>query len=184
MPPLSVQEYAARVTAIIESATSIEAAVDAIAPLKKELLGNPDLLPPVCFEGLDSVNYKRNLLYCDPEGRFSILALVWNPQRESLVHDHENWGVVGTYTPGIKVTNYGPPAADGSMKETLSAILEGGKVIKIVPPRATNIHKMGNPGKKPVVTIHTYGDRALACRTFNPKTGETKDVQLVYHQVL
>ena len=181
---LTVAEYAEAVTRIVDRARSVQEAVDAIAPLKELLLANERLIPPICFEGLESVNYTRNLLYVDPTGRFSVLALVWNPGRESPVHDHENWGVVGCYTEGIRVTDYHAPAADGSMAEKGILTLPRGQVVKICPPPTHKIHKMGNPGTTPVITIHTYGDRALACRVYHPQTGKANDMQLKYHHVV
>jgi 3-mercaptopropionate dioxygenase len=182
--PLSVAEYAAAVTRCVDAARCVEDLVAAIAPLKRRLLANECLIPDICRDGLESVAYTRNLLYGDPDGRFSILALVWNPQRESPVHDHENWGVVGAYTSGIQVTEYSAPLADGSLQPKPTVTLAAGDVVTIVPPRLMNIHKMGNPGREPVVTVHTYGDRALACRVYNPQNGKANDVQLKYHHVL
>lgn len=184
MPAFTVREYAAEVTRILETAESIDSAVNAIAPLKRRLLDNPDLVPPICYEGLADVKYTRNLLYGDPEGRFVVMALVWNPAKESPVHDHETWGVVGTYTAGIHVTNYSEPEKDGRLRELNTARLDAKRVVKILPPRESNIHKMGNPGTDPVVTIHTYGDRALAARIYDPGSGEKSDVALKYHHVV
>jgi predicted metal-dependent enzyme (double-stranded beta helix superfamily) len=42
--------------------------------------------------------YTRHLVYADPNGLFSILALVWGPGQGSPVHGHHTWCGVGVYS--------------------------------------------------------------------------------------
>ncbi|RJS62397.1 cysteine dioxygenase family protein [Bacillus sp. PK3_68] len=116
--------------------------------------------------------YARHLLYCDPEDRFEVIALVWKPGQKTTLHDHDNtWGAEGVIEGQIKVTNY------IRLKE-----LSGGKIVqlkhvdttivgergtgKLLPP--ADCHILEGIGNKPAITIHVYGKQLKKFREFTP----------------
>jgi 3-mercaptopropionate dioxygenase len=185
MACLSLDDYVAAVTKLVGSGCSVEDLVKEIAPLKAELLKTADLIPERFHEGLEHVPYTRNLLHADPEGRFTVMALAWGAGRQSPIHDHETWGVVGVYASGIDVVDYHPPEEGAALVEKEQLRAEAGEVISIYPPRSHNIHRMSNVrNRETTLTIHTYGDPATLCRVYDPEGGEHCDRPLRFHHAL
>ncbi|MEZ6194861.1 MAG: cysteine dioxygenase family protein [Planctomycetota bacterium] len=185
MDCMTLDEYVGAVTELMDSGRPLNEIVEAIVPLKRRLLATPGLVPDRFLEGLDQVPYTRNLLHSDPQGRFSVIALAWAPGKQSPIHDHQSWGVVGTYHSEIEVIDYAPPAEDGSLAESGRCMAHEGDVIAILPPRTHNIHRMSNAaGTAPTYTIHTYGDPATLCRVYDPKDGRSCDRPLRFHHAL
>lgn len=57
-------------------------------------LGAPDLLTARQCEG-DPDHYRQHILHAEPDGGFSIVALVWLPGQRTAIHDHVAWCVTG-----------------------------------------------------------------------------------------
>ena len=128
--------------------------------------------------------YSRNLVHRDPRGLFVIIAMLWKPETSSAIHDHESWGVMGTYESAIEITNYDrvddgrtPGTAELKEREVLAA--SEGKVEVVIPPKV-DIHRMANPTKRPTITIHTYGREVGACNVYDQRTGKMGTVSLRY----
>ena len=43
----------------------------------------------------DPDRYQSHLLHTEPDGSFSIVALVWRPAQMTPIHDHVTWCVYG-----------------------------------------------------------------------------------------
>lgn len=181
----ALNDYVEGVTRLVDECTPTADLVAAIEPLKRKLIACEGIVPKSCFDGLDDVPYTRNLLHADPEGRFTVMAVVWGAGRSTPAHDHETWGVVGVHDGAIDVTDYCSPCReDGHLDKKGNRTLTTGDVCCIVPPRTENIHKMHNSSAAPVVTIHTYGDPAKRCRIYDPASGNATDRELRFHHVL
>jgi predicted metal-dependent enzyme (double-stranded beta helix superfamily) len=100
--------------------------------------------------------YARHVLYADPLGRFTILAIVWDAGQFSPSHCHDTWCAYAVY--------------DGTLQETVYAADRVGSKAKPVCTEARRpgyscfaragldqIHRLGNPGPKPAISIHVYG---------------------------
>src|SRR5690349_2220752 len=59
-------------------------------------LGAADLLTPEQREG-DPDHYRQHILHAEPDGSFSIVALVWLPGQRTAIHDHVSWCVTGVH---------------------------------------------------------------------------------------
>ena len=118
-----VSSFAAQVDAILkdaEAAAGGEAfdmetdgvvaakVADVLAPL----LATPDLL---CedLRASSTEKYRKHVLYADPAGRFTLLALIWLPGQETVIHAHTAWGAVGVYEGTPQVTCYDCEERDG-----------------------------------------------------------------------
>lgn len=110
----------------------------------------PSSLQEVCHE-----RYTRRLVYGDPAGRYSILALVWAPGQASPIHGHRTWCAVGVYGGELTETYFEVagraerpvamsqhPRRRGSCSFDVS---DGG------------VHRIANCGTTPAVSLHIYG---------------------------
>ena len=48
--------------------------------------------------------YARHVIYADPAGRFTILAIVWGPGQFSQPHAHHTWCAYGVYENALEET--------------------------------------------------------------------------------
>jgi len=99
------------------------------------------------------------LLHTDPQGRFSIAALVFQPHARTTVHDHQSWVVWGTYTGEERETRYrkAGTAADGfpQLVPQWSQVFAAGDVSFIDPPPA-DVHDVENVGDSVSVSLHVH----------------------------
>src|SRR5579862_4508754 len=63
-----------------------------VCTLRGNLPDPADLLPGHLRHG-DPACYQSHLLYAEPDGSFSIAAMVWLPGQETVIHDHVAWCV-------------------------------------------------------------------------------------------
>jgi 3-mercaptopropionate dioxygenase len=96
-----MREFIAAVDAARTSAPSVAEAIEEIRPHFAALLADPDWLPPEYQEmaaqsGMGS-NTGMWLLYRAGDGSLAFSVLVLGTGRETPVHDHLAWGLVGLY---------------------------------------------------------------------------------------
>lgn len=128
-----------------------------------------ELVPPL-FEADDLLRpdqrisdpecYKRHLLYAEPQGRFTLLALIWLPGQQTPVHGHNAWCVVGVLEGAIGVTTYSrdnPHLADCRALSTSGDFTVSAGTVSFARPDPEGIHRLTNASAKAVVTLHTYG---------------------------
>lgn len=99
-------------------------------------------------------NYARHLLYGDPDGRFSILAIVWDHGQMSPIHGHHCWCAVGVYQGVLTETRYregagGPPVPVNSTRRAAGTLS--------FDPAASAIHRIANESGVLAVSLHVYG---------------------------
>ena len=114
-----------------------------------------DLLRPDQMVGRDD-RYTRHCLHSDPEGRFSILALVWKEGQFSPVHGHHTWCAYGVYGGALRETDYRYDAASGTARPNGEVERSCGDVV-FSEAGLDEIHRLGNPGGGLGVSIHVYG---------------------------
>lgn len=117
------------------------------------------LLTPEQYEG-DPDRYRQHLLHAEPDGSFSLVALVWLPGQSTPVHDHVSWCVTGVHQGEEHERRYRLlPAeeAGGSARlvATEDVINPTGAVCGFAPPG--DIHMVWNGGREKAVSIHVYG---------------------------
>jgi predicted metal-dependent enzyme (double-stranded beta helix superfamily) len=96
-----MRDFIAAVDAARNSAPSVAAAIEEIRPHFAALLADPNWLPPEYQEmaaqsGMGS-NTGMWLLYRAGDGSLAFSVLVLGTGRETPVHDHLAWGLVGLY---------------------------------------------------------------------------------------
>src|ERR1700730_8593462 len=83
------------VRAEVRLALGWQKTADRVACALRANLPDPaDLLPADLRHG-DPSGYQSHLLYSEPDGSFSIAAMVWLPGQETIIHDHVAWCVTG-----------------------------------------------------------------------------------------
>jgi predicted metal-dependent enzyme (double-stranded beta helix superfamily) len=117
-------------------------------------LPGPDILTEAQRRG-DPAGYLSHLLHTEPDGSFSVSAMVWLPGQVTPVHDHVTWCVFGVL--------------QGSEHEDLFALADGGR--RLVPAGSAqnttgqvsgfappgDIHRVRNTGAGVTISLHVYG---------------------------
>jgi predicted metal-dependent enzyme (double-stranded beta helix superfamily) len=103
----------------------------------------------------DPAGYQSHLLYAEPDGSFSVSAMVWMPGQQTIIHDHVAWCVTGVL--------------QGREYEEIFALADGGRALspaaRNVNPAGTvsgfappgDIHRVRNTGDTVAISMHVYG---------------------------
>jgi 3-mercaptopropionate dioxygenase len=102
----------------------------------------------------DPRSYESHLLYAEPDGAFSIVAVVWRPRQVTPIHDHVTWCVVGVLQGVEQEELFGCPTGDYLERAGHSANLVG-SVTGFAPPG--DIHRVTNPTEDTTISLHIYG---------------------------
>lgn len=122
-----------------------------------EHIGNPELLDGMRYV-MRCSGYSRVLLHADPEGRFSVLGLVWPPGCITPIHAHLAWCALGVHNGTL-------------VEETFSAWQDGetspGALVssRTLTPGDTCcdasdgrfVHRLSNRSQGFAMSLHVYG---------------------------
>ena len=99
--------------------------------------------------------YRSHLLHSEPDGGFSIVALVWRPGQVTPIHDHVTWCVFGV----IQGTEYEElftlDEQRGCLVEAGQTVNRTGEASGFAPPG--DIHRVRNAGDRTAISVHIYG---------------------------
>ena len=130
---------------------------------------------PAAFLAPAPDRYARRLLHRDPQGRYTVIAMVWGKDQGTPLHDHAGiWCVECVYQGRITVTSSavrgGNPAPGVLQFEQEKQIVAGpGDAGALIPP--FEYHVIANADPTPSVTIHVYGGEMDHCHIFSPVAG-------------
>lgn len=115
--------------------------------------------------------YARRLMHRDPNGRYSVVVMVWDRGQGTPLHDHAGvWCVECVYRGRIRVTSFdleNDADADVLRFTPESVVFAGvGEAGHLIPP--FEYHMIENPDAAPAVTIHVYGGELTWCHAFHP----------------
>jgi predicted metal-dependent enzyme (double-stranded beta helix superfamily) len=117
-------------------------------------LPSPDVLTAAQRNG-DSEGYRSHPLRTEPDGSFSIVALVWRPGQVTTIHDHVTWCVFGVIQ-GIEHEElFRLDEERGCLVEAGTSTNQAGDVSGFAPPG--DIHRVRNIGDETAISIHIYG---------------------------
>ncbi len=136
-----------RDAAPFETARDVAAALGQVLSVDDLLTADDMRSKPDC--------YCQHVLYADPDGTFSIVALVWLPGQHTAIHDHISWCVVGVYTGSEEETLYQLSADETYLVEAGYSVNAAGTTSFFVPPG--DIHAVRNSSDRTVISIHVYG---------------------------
>ncbi|GAA1942829.1 cysteine dioxygenase family protein [Kitasatospora viridis] len=166
-PPPAPEAVIARVTApigeliaglrtVIRRGLSPELTAHLVGELLAPTLGSADLLTAPQREG-DPDTYRQHVLHAEPDGSFSLVALVWLPGQRTPIHDHVSWCVTGVYEGQEHERRY-RLLADGPTSRLIpigDTVNPAGSVAAFAPPG--DIHRVSNCGTDKAISIHIYG---------------------------
>jgi predicted metal-dependent enzyme (double-stranded beta helix superfamily) len=116
-------------------------------------LPGPDLLTAEEQAG-DPATYQSHLLHTEPDGAFSIVAVVWRTGQVTPIHDHVTWCVAGVLRGIEQEELFACPAGDHLVRVGDNANLAG-SVTGFAPPG--DIHRVHNPVEETTISLHIYG---------------------------
>ena len=128
---------------------------DSVVAALRANLPDPAAILPVSLRRGDPVGYQSHLLYAEPDGSFSISAMVWMPGQQTMIHDHVAWCVTGVL--------------QGREYEEVFALAHGGRALRLAdrnvnPAGAVSgfappgdIHRVRNTGDTVAISMHVYG---------------------------
>jgi 3-mercaptopropionate dioxygenase len=117
-------------------------------------LPGPEILTAAERDG-DPGGYQTHLMHAEPDGSFSIVAVIWRPGQVTPIHDHVTWCVAGVLQ-GAEDEELFTLAGGGAAVRPAGRNLTGaGAVTGFAPPG--DIHRVGNPGPGVTVSLHVYG---------------------------
>jgi predicted metal-dependent enzyme (double-stranded beta helix superfamily) len=103
----------------------------------------------------DPDGYRCHLLHVEPDGSFSVTAMVWRPGQVTPIHDHVTWCVFGVVQ-GIEYEELYALSADGRYLEGRGCSQNAcGDVSGFAPPG--DIHRVRNVGDGIAISLHVYG---------------------------
>src|ERR671911_2585564 len=103
----------------------------------EQRLGSPD-------------DYVGHTLYVEPDGSFSIVALVWRPGQLTRIHDHMTWCAFGVIQ-GVEHEEL----FDADLNPIGRSDNHVGDVSGFAPPG--DIHRVHNTADTTAISIHIYG---------------------------
>ena len=95
-------------------------------------------------------DYVADNLYVEPDGSFSIVALVWRPGQITRIHDHVTWCVFGVIQ-GVEHEDL----FDAELNLVGRSDNHVGDVSGFAPPG--DIHRVHNTADTTAISIHVYG---------------------------
>ncbi|MGN6649430.1 cysteine dioxygenase [Trinickia sp.] len=101
-------------------------------------------------------SYRRHVLVADPQGRYAVAALVWQPGQASPVHAHHTWCGYAVLDGVLHETLYAWDDAADCAAPSRTRPRESGAV-SYVRAGLNAIHRLGNDGSRPAVSLHVYG---------------------------
>jgi predicted metal-dependent enzyme (double-stranded beta helix superfamily) len=105
--------------------------------------------------------YCRHVLAADPQGRYTIVSLVWLPGQASPVHGHLAWCAYAVVAGGLSETCYRYDDTIAAARAVSSRPRRPGDVW-FAYPGLTAIHRLGHTAPagtaaEPAISLHVYG---------------------------
>jgi predicted metal-dependent enzyme (double-stranded beta helix superfamily) len=120
-----------------------------VADQLRRHLPTPDVLTAAQRLGSPD-DYSAHNLHVEPDGSFSIVALVWRPGQLTRIHDHVTWCVFGVIQ-GVEHEE----RFDADLNVIGRTDNHVGDVSGFAPPG--DIHRVHNTGEETAISIHVYG---------------------------
>jgi predicted metal-dependent enzyme (double-stranded beta helix superfamily) len=120
-----------------------------VAEQLREHLPTTEVLTPEQREGWADT-YGSHTLHVEPDGSFSIIAVIWRPGQVTRIHDHTSWCVFGVIQ-GIEHEEL----YDADLNLVGKADNHAGDVSGFAPPG--DIHRVHNTTGETAISIHIYG---------------------------
>jgi predicted metal-dependent enzyme (double-stranded beta helix superfamily) len=152
--PASLEELAAAVRDAVGKHADWADTARMVASALERNLPSPSILTDEQRTG-DPEAYKSEVIHSEPDGSFSIVALVWLPGQVTPIHDHVTWCVFGVIQ-GMEREELFELDEHGARLVPAGHRVNGrGEVNGFAPPG--DIHRVRNAGDQTAISIHIYG---------------------------
>ena len=128
-----------------------------------DLLAHPEAIGAEHRVSSDDT-YCQHVVHVHPQGRYSLVALVWQKGQATPIHDHRCWCVVGVLEGEEEERRYHLVEHVGEPALLLTGTERHGQgdISTLVPPEE-NIHLVRNSAGELTVSLHVYGDDIARC---------------------
>src|SRR5689334_9701128 len=148
-PDTQLTELIAGVRSAVDAHASWSETAQLVAAQLRRHLPTPDVLTAEQRRGSPD-GYRTHTLHVEPDGAFSIIALVWRPGQMTRIHDHLTWCVFGVIQ-GIEHEEL----FDADLNPIGRSDNHAGDVSGFAPPG--DIHRVHNTADTTAISIHIYG---------------------------
>ena len=148
-PVSQLAELVAAVRPAVDSQDDWSVTAQRVAEQLRLHLPTPDVLTPEQRHGSPD-SYVGHTLHVEPDGSFSIVALVWRPGQITPIHDHTTWCVFGVLE-GVEHEEL----FDADLNLVGRSANQVGDVSGFAPPG--DIHRVHNTADETAISIHIYG---------------------------
>jgi predicted metal-dependent enzyme (double-stranded beta helix superfamily) len=153
-PRAALDELVAAVRRAVSRHAGWRETADLVAEELRQHLPSPDLLTAEQRAG-DPQTYRSHLLHVEPDGTFSVVAIVWRPGQMTRIHDHVTWCVFGVIE-GVEYEELFILDEDnGRLVKAGANANTTGEVSGFAPPG--DIHRVHNVGDRTAISLHIYG---------------------------
>ncbi len=148
-PVSRLTELAAAVRTAVDTQAGGSETAQLVAGQLCRHLPTPDVLTAEQRLG-SPYGYRSHTLHVEPDGSFSIVALVWRPGQVTRIHDHMTWCAVGVIQ-GVEHEEL----FDADLNVIGRSDNHVGDVSGFAPPG--DVHRVHNTGDTTAISIHIYG---------------------------
>ena len=149
-------ELVARVRDVVGRGLTDQQTADEVGRRLKPALAVPGLLSDEQRQG-GRDGYTQHVLHVEPDGSFSVVALVWLPGQSTEIHDHVSWCTVGVYEGCESEVRYRMTGTGDRSRavEVVRGVNPAGSISAVAPPG--DIHQVFNCGTSTAISLHVYG---------------------------
>jgi predicted metal-dependent enzyme (double-stranded beta helix superfamily) len=145
-----------------------ELALRRAAAFLAHLVKDPDFVASRILPSLKGAShaqdwYVAHRLDAD-DGSFSLQVFVWPPGTRTKIHDHSSWGAYCCAAGTVLEERYerlddGARPEHARLKQAWRLRWSREDGASTVLPGEGGIHRVGNPGEGPAISVHLYGPR-------------------------
>jgi predicted metal-dependent enzyme (double-stranded beta helix superfamily) len=148
-PASRLSELVAGIRTAVDAHEGWAETAQLVAEQLRRHLPTPDVLTDEQRAGSPD-EYVGHTLHVEPDGSFSIVALVWRPGQRTRIHDHVTWCTFGVIE-GVEHEEL----FDADLNLIGRSANHAGDVSGFAPPG--DIHRVHNTGEDTAISIHVYG---------------------------
>ena len=149
------QALARAVRAEVRRGLDWQQTAERVAGALRGSLPDPTTILPAPLRRGDEACYQSHLLHAEPDGSFSIAAMVWLPGQQTPVHDHVAWCVTGVLQGHEHEEIFALTDDGGALRLLTRNENAAGTVSGFAPPG--DIHRVRNTGTTVAISMHVYG---------------------------